>query len=269
MWKYYLDESNISRAISARMQFKKSVFVVNDFLTSLGFNNENVKSVNFDDLIFTNGSMDEMYSSNEIKFCETVGNIFVSMGNDIFDFFLIDVDENYQFDAHYIGTITKIINKAFKGENIIIFQCKDCIMFASRYISKFAGRDFYFTYWISDVSKIRMFSAYNICRKNQKYSYALYLAMVCQYAVFKHRRWSDKKEDAEELGVNYVSLSKSLSYIVSKQLDSFELLEKALKASEYIKNDSKMAEYRAGYEDGYEDTEMYDEEDLLLSILKE
>lgn len=269
MWKYYLDESNIGQAISARMQFNKSEYAVNDLLASLGYIHEKAKRVVFDDYIFTNGSMDEMYSTEEIKFCETVGNIFTSSGNDIFDFFIIDINESQKFDAHYIGAITKIINKAFKGENILIFQAEDSLLFASRYISKFYGRDFHFTYWMSDMTKIRMFSAYNICRKNQKYSYALYLAMVCQNALFKHRWWSDKKEDAEELGINFIKLAKDLAFIKSEQIDSFELLEKALQASEYIKTDKKMSEYRDGYEDDSDEEVMYEEEELLFSFLKE
>ena len=96
MWKYYLDEAYIAQAISARGHFKKSTDAAANLLISLGYENEVVRNCKFDDLIFTSGSMDEMYSTEEIKFCERIGDIFVSTGRDIFDFFIIDVDEDEQ-----------------------------------------------------------------------------------------------------------------------------------------------------------------------------
>ena len=71
--------------------------------------------------------------------------------------------EEHYTDERYIGAIVKIINKAFKGNNIIIFQNENKLMFASRYISRFPGRDYHFTYWISDISRIKDFSSYSIC----------------------------------------------------------------------------------------------------------
>lgn len=265
MWKYYLDEASITQAISTRIHFKKSTDAAMKLLISLGYDSECLKACKFDDLVFTSGSMDEMYSTDEIRFCEGVGDIFVSTGRDIFDFFILDIDEEFQYDAFYIGSIIKIINKAFKGRNIIIFQCKDSLLFGSRYISKVGGRDYHFTYWMCDVKKIRLFSSYNLCRKNQSHSYALYMINVVQMSVFKHKWWSDKNEEAVELDENFVTLSKELAYIVSKQIDSFDLLDKALRATEFIKTDKKMSEYRDDYiVDGQE----LDDEDILHSILK-
>ena len=267
MWKYYLDESDIAKAISTRKQFNKSNDAAKKLLASLGYGNEYTKICRFDDLIFTSGSMDETYSTDEIRFCEKVGDIFVSSGRDIFDFFIIDIDEDTQYDAFYIGSIVKLINKAFKGRNIIVFQCNESLLFGSRYISKVNGRDYHFTYWISDVTKIGSFSSYNLCRKNQSYSYALYMAIVTQMSVFRRKYWkSEQNEDIVELEGNFVTLSKELSYIVSNQMDSFELLDKALQATEFIKTDEKMSEYRDDYDDNGQ--ELLEDEDILMKYLK-
>ena len=269
MWKYYLDDTKIMQSISKRIDFAKSEQAATLLVASMGYTQEEMKQVLFENLIFTEGSMDETYSSEEIHFCEKIGNIFVSLKKDMFNFFLIDVDEEYQYEAQYLGTIVKIINKGFKGGNIIIFQCDNKIMFGSRYVSKFANRDFHFTYWISDTSKLRQFSSYNICRKNPKYSYALYMANVCNMSLFKHRWWSDVKEEAEELSINFISLSKSLSYIVSNLVDSFELLEKAMEATEFIKTDAKMKEYRDEMQEDEDEEELYINSDILFEFLRE
>lgn len=268
MWEYYLDESSISQAVSTREYLKKSNYATKRLLISLGYNNEYIKNSKFDDLIFTSGSMDETYSTEEIKFCESIGDIFVSIEKDIFDFFILDIDEEHRYDEFYIGSIIKIINKAFKGRNIIIFQCNDSIMFGSRYISKFVGRDFHFTYWMNDVSKIGMFASYNVCSNNPNYSYALFMSKVNQMSVFKNKYWNDRTKDEENVPFesSFIALSKALSYIVSRQIDSFDLLDKALQVTNYISTDKKMSEYRAAFYDD-ENEQEYDEE-LLLNYLK-
>ncbi len=266
MWKYYLDEAYIAQAISIRRHSKKSTNAAKKLLISLGYKNEVVRSCEFDDLIFTSGSMDEMYSTEEIKFCEEIGYIFVSTGRDIFDFFIIDVDEDEQYDAFYIGSIIKIINKAFKGRNIIIFQHKDSLLFGSRYISKISGRDYHFTYWMKDVTKIRAFSSYNLCKKSPSYSYTLFMSNVTQLSLFRNKYWNERNEEIVELKGNFITLSKELGYIVSKQIDSFELLDKALQATEFIKTGKKMSDYRDNFDDNRQ--ELIDDEDLLFNYLK-
>ncbi len=267
MWIYYLDEYDIAKAISKRKQLNKSNDAAKGLLASLGYGNEDTKICRFDDLIFSSGSMNETYSTDEIRFCERVGDIFVSSGKDIFDFFIIDIDEDTQYDAFYIGSIVKLINKAFKGKNIIIFQCNESLLFGSRYISKVKGRDYHFTYWISDVTKIRSFSSFNLCRKNQSYSYALYMATVAQMSVFRRKYWKcEPNEDIVEFEGNYITLSRELSYILSNQIDSFELLAKALQATEFIKTDEKMSEYRDAFDDNGQ--ELLEDEDILMKLLK-
>lgn len=269
MWKYCLDDKTIQQCIANRVKYPNSELIATEFISSIGYNEEKMRNVFFEDMVFSEGSMDEVYSPAEIEICENVGRLFVSTGRDIFKFFLIDIDEDEQFDAEKIGSIIKIINKAFKGGNIIILQCKEKILFGSRYISKFAARDYHFTYWITDLNTVKQFASYNICKKNQKYSYAMYMAYVCQLSLFKHRWWSDVKEEAEGLSVSFVELSKSLSFIVSQQVDSFELLEKAIQTAEFVRTDSKMQEYREYITYDEEDFELYDETEVLLDYLKE
>lgn len=135
MWRYYLDDRKIEEAISNRMRYQDSEKVASQLLKSLGYEQEVMIKTKFDDLIFTSGSMDETFSSKEIYLAENMGNVFSSRGKDMFDFYLVDIDEEHYTDERYIGAIVKIINKAFKGNNIIIFQNENKLMFASRYIS--------------------------------------------------------------------------------------------------------------------------------------
>lgn len=268
MWRYYLDDKEIEGAISNRMRYQDSEKAASLLLKSLGYEQETMAKTKFDELIFTSGFIDEIFSSKEIHLAETVGNVFSSRGKDIFDFYLIDIDEEHYTDERYIGAIVKIINKAFKGNNIVIFQCENKLMFASRYISRFPGRDYHFTYWISDVSKIRGFSSYNVCKKNSRYSYAVYMSIVVQLSIFRHRWWSDAKEEAAMLNFNFIELTRELSYIVSRQFDSFELLDKAMQASNFIKTDTKMQEY---VEDiiNEEDDGLNEDSDILDELLRE
>lgn len=268
MWRYYLDDKKIEEAISNRMRYQDSEKVASQLLKSLGYEQEIMVRTNFDDLIFTSGSMDETFSSNEIQLAENVGNVFSSRCKDMFDFYLIDIDEEHYTDETYIGAIIKIINKAFKGNNFIIFQNENKLMFASRYISRFPGRDYHFTYWISDVSRIKDFSSYSVCKKNSRYSYTVYMSIVVQLSIFRHRWWSDVKEEAEELNFNFIKLTRELSYIVSRQFDSFELLDKAIQASEFIKTDAKMQEY-AEEIDNEEDDRLNEDSDILYELLRE
>lgn len=269
MWKYYLDDSLIKKSISERIKFPHSETAATHFLTSIGYSQEKMRLISFENAIFTEGSMNEVYSKAEIHFCEEAGNIFISLGVDIFNFFLIDVDEEQQYDAEYIGTLIKLINKAHKGGNIIVLQCGKYFMFGSRYISKFVSRDFHFTYWISDIEILKRFASYNVCKKNQKYSYAVYMAYVCQLSLFSHKKWKEEKIDTDELQINFIELSKKLSYIMPNQVDSFELLENAIKASQFISTDAKLQGYREEVTYTDEDFELYDETDLLFKILKE
>lgn len=269
MWRYYLEDNKIKEAILARIKYQNSEKMASRLLSSLGYDQEIMTRTNFDDLIFTEGSMDETFSSEEIRLSEGIGDIFVSRGKDMFDFFLIDVNEEHQTDAKYIGSFVKIINKAFKGNNIIIFQNENKLMFGSRYVSRLQGRDYHFTYWISDVSTIKDFSSYNICKKNSKYSYALYMSMVCQLSLFHHRWWSDIKEEADELDINFIKLTRELSFIVSRQFDSFELLDKAMQASEFISTDAKMREYREDNDSEDDEEELYENADILYELLRE
>lgn len=267
MWDYCLNDKKIEECISNRIKFPNVERVATEMISSLGYDQEEMKLVSFEDMIFTEGSLDEVYTQAEIKICEEMGNIFVSTGKDIFNFFLMDIPESEQFDAVKIGSIIKIINKAFNGENIIIFQCQNQFLFGSRYVSTKKARDFHFTYWISKTDVLKSFASYNICKNNKKYSYAMYMAYVCQWSLFKHKWWSDIKEEAEDLKINFVDLSKKLAHISSRQVDSFEMLEKAILASEFIKNDSQLQSYRDDYED--EEYELYNDTSVLLEYLKE
>lgn len=269
MWRYYLEDNKIKEAILARMKYRNSEQIASKLLSSLGYDQEIMIRTKFDDLIFTEGSMDEIFSLEEIRLSEGIGDIFVSREKDMFDFFLMDVYEEHQTDVKYIGAIVKIINKAFKGNNIIIFQNDDKLMFGGRYISRFPGRDYHFTYWISDESKIKEFSSYNICKKNSKYSYVLYMSMVYQLSLFRYRWWSDIKEESDELDITFIKLTKELSFIVSRQFDSFELLDKAIQASEFINTDAKMQAYREDNDSGDDEEELYENADILYALLRE
>ena len=91
MWRYYLDDKKIEEAISNRMRYQDSEKVASQLLKSLGYEQEIMVRTNFGDLIFTSGSMDETFSSNEIQLVENVGNVFSSRCKDMFDFYLIDI----------------------------------------------------------------------------------------------------------------------------------------------------------------------------------
>lgn len=268
MWRYYLDDRKIEEAISNRMRYQDSEKVASLLLKSLGYEQEIMVRTKFADLIFASGAFDEIFTSKEIQLAENIGDMFSSRGKDMFDFYLIDIDEEHYIDERYIGAIVKIINKAFKGNNIIIFQNENKLMFASRYLSRFPGRDYHFTYWISDISRIKDFSSYSICKRNSRYSYAMYMSIVVQLSIFRHRWWSDVKEEAEELNFNFIKLTRELSYIVSREFDSFELLDKAMQTSEFIKTDPKMQEYEEDL-DNEEDDGLNEDSDILYGLLRE
>lgn len=94
------------------------------------------------------------------------------------------------------------------------------------------------------------------------------MSIVVQLSIFRHRWWSDIKEEAEELNFNFIKLTRELSYIVSRQFDSFELLDKAMQASEFIKTDAKMQEY-AEEIDNEEDDGLDEDSDILYELLRE
>lgn len=98
MWRYYLDDRKIEEAISNRMRYQDSEKVASQLLKSLGYEQEVMIKTKFDDLIFTSGSMDETFSSKEIYLAENMGNVFSSRGKDMFDFYLVDIDEEHYTD---------------------------------------------------------------------------------------------------------------------------------------------------------------------------
>lgn len=93
--------------------------------------------------------------------------------------------------------------------------------------------------------------------------------MVCQLSLFHHRWWSDIKEEADELDINFIKLTRELSFIVSRQFDSFELLDKAMQASEFISTDAKMREYREDNDSEDDEEELYENADILYELLRE
>lgn len=67
MWRYYLEDNKIKEAILARMKYRNSEQIASKLLSSLGYDQEIMIRTKFDDLIFTEGSMDEIFSLEEIR----------------------------------------------------------------------------------------------------------------------------------------------------------------------------------------------------------
>lgn len=267
MWKYCIDNKELIEAINGRIKNPLSVKYATDFLSCLGYSKETVKSYDLSDMVFSKGSLDEVYSKNEIELCENT-QVFASIPVGQLHFFLINISDEDKYDAYKIGSLIKIINKAIRGYNVVILQNQDSISFGSRYVGTRDYHNFMFTYWMNSIEKILNYSAYNICRRDTKYSYALYMAYISQDSLFKHKFWDELFSwDNPRVELTFSVLSKQLSYITSKSVDSFEILEQAKRASEFILTD-KMERYREGMDD-IEETDDIESSDLVFDVLRE
>lgn len=273
MWEYGVDLQKISDVISKRAIFVKSHYYAEMFLKELGYTSEKVSRSVFEDIIYTHGDSEEVYSSEEMDLISSEGKIFYSIGIDIFNFFILDVIEEDYSNWYRIAGITKIINKAFKGNNFIIFQMGNRLLFSSRYYSYFAVRDFHMTYWIDDINVIAEFTAYNLCKKNAKYTYANYVAHVSKNSVFKGKKWVRNDQQFEDqIEYNFVEMSKQLSFIASKQLDSFALMREAEEVGKYNVYDDMLYATRTKSDvvinEPDIDEEFFDNPEMLLKFIR-
>ena len=94
MWEYGIDLQNISDVIYKRAIFVKSHYYAEMLLKELGFTSEKVKRSIFEDIIYTHGDFEEVYTSEEMNLISSEGKIFYSIGIDIFNFFIIDIKAN-------------------------------------------------------------------------------------------------------------------------------------------------------------------------------
>lgn len=273
MWEYGINEKNIIEVISKRALFPKSHYFAELLLKEMGYTSEKIKRSVFEDIIYTEGSADEIYTSEEMEIISSEGKIFYSHGIDIFNFFLIDVQKESYSDWYHIVGLIKIINKAFPQNNVIIFQMGERLLFGSRYYSYFEVRDFQMTYWLDDIGVVAEFSAYNLCKKSAKYSYANYVAHVSKNSVFKEKYWVKNDEEFEEqIELNFVEMSKEMSFISSKQIDSFDFVKQAEAAGKYVEANNAL--YSNRYASGVDydapdvDEELFDNPEMLLKYIK-
>lgn len=273
MWKYGVDLQTISEAISKRADYKTSWYFTDLLLKELGFSSEIINRSVFEDLIYTKGDFEEVYTSEEMDIISSEGELFFSIGIDIFNFFIIDIEEEDYSNWYKFAGIIKIINKAFKGNNYILFQMGKRLMFGSRYYSSFAVRDFYMTFWIDDINIIGEFTAYSLCKQSAKYTYANYIAHVRKNSIFRERYWVKNDENYEEmLECNYVEMSKSMAFISSKQIDSFDFMREAEEAGKHaVENERSYADYSnssINFEESDIDEELFDNPEMLLKFIK-
>lgn len=273
MWEYGVDLQKISDVIHKRAIFVKSHYYAEMLLKELGFTSEKVKRSVFEDIIYTHGDFEEVYTSEEMNLISSEGKIFYSIGIDIFNFFIIDIAEEEYSNWYRIAGITKIINKAFKGNNFIIFQLGDRLLFSSRYYSYFAVRDFHMTYWIDDINVIGEFTAYNLCKKNAKYTYANYVAHVSKNSIFKEKNWvRDDSQFEDQIEYNFVEMSKQLSFIASKQIDSFDFMREAEEAGKYAEENGMLYAARQTSDvvinEPDIDEELFDNPEMLLKFIR-
>ena len=273
MWKYRVDLSGISEAISKRADYNESQYLTNLLLKELGFTSEKVSRLLFEDLIYSKGDIEEVYTSAEMDIISSEEEIFFSIGKDIFNFFIIDIEEDYYANWYRFSGIIKIINKAFKGNNYILFQMKKRLMFGSRYYSSFVVRDFHMTYWIDDINIIEEFTAYNLCKQSAKYTYANFVAHVRKNSIFQEKYWVNDDEKLDEmLECNFVEMSRNMAFISSKQIDTFGFMREAEEAGKHaMENGRVYTEYSnqsIDFDDSDIDEEMYDNPEMLLKFIK-
>ena len=273
MWEYGVDLQKILDVIHKRAIFVKSPYYADMLLKELGFTSEMVKCSVFEDVIYTHGDFEEVYTSEEMNLISAEGDIFYSIGIDIFNFFIIDITEEDYSNWYRIAGITKIINKAFKGNNYIIFQMGGRLLFSSRYYSYFAVRDFHMTYWIDDINVIGDFTAYNLCKKNAKYTYANYIAYVSKNSVFKEKNWVRNDSQLEDqIEYNFVDMSKQLSFITSKQIDSFDFMRDAEEAGKYAAENGVLYAAKPTSDlvinEPELDEELFDSPEMLLKYIR-
>ena len=272
MWKYGVDLHRISENISKRAIFKKSQYYAETLLRELGYVSEEIKRSLFEDLIYTEGDFEEVYNSEEMSIISSESELFYSIGMDILNFFIIDVAEEDYSNWYRFAGVIKIINKAFKGSNIIIFQLGERLLFGSRYYSSFTVRDFHMTYWIDDVSIISEFTAYNLCRKNERYTYANYVAHVSKHSLFKEKSWIKNDRNFEDvIECNFVDMSKRMSFITSKKIDSFDFMRAAEEAGKYAVENGMVYTKRTSSSMELEypdiDEELFDDPEMLLKFI--
>lgn len=272
MWEYGVDLHRISEIISKRAIFQRSRYYAEALLKELGYDSEEVRCSSFEDLIYTEGDFEEVYNSEEMSVISSESELFYSIGIDILDFFIINVSEEDYSNWYRLAGVIKIINKAFKGNNIIIFQLGERLLFGSRYYSHFAVRDFHMTYWIDDLNTLSEFTAYNLCKKNEKYTYANYIAHVSKHSIFKEKSWIKNDKSFEDIvECNFVDMSKRMSFIASKRIDSFDFMRAAEEAGKhavengmiYTKRTSSLMEME--YPDI--DEELFDDPEMLLKFI--
>lgn len=273
MWKYRVDLPKISEAISKRADYNESQYYANLLLNALGFTSEIVSRLIFEDLIYSKGDIEEVYTSAEMDIISSEGEIFFSIGKDIFNFFIIDIEEEYYANWYRFAGIIKIINKAFKGNNYILFQMKRRLMFGSRYYSFFAVRDFHMTYWIDDISTIEEFTAYSLCKQSAKYSYANFVACVRKNSIFKEKSWVDDDDKFDEmLECNFVEMSRDMAFISSKQIDTFDFMREAEEAGKHAAENGRMYANHSNssidFADPDIDEELFDNPEMLLKFIK-
>ena len=271
MWKYGTDIRKLSEVIIKRSEFETFPYYTELLLKELGYTSEIIKRSVFEDLIYTEGDSEEVYTSEEMTIISSEGELFYSIGNGIFDFFVMDIPEEDYSNWYRIASIIKIINKAFKGNNYILFQMGERLMFGSRYFSKYANRDFHMTFWIDDINIIKEFTAYNICRKSKKYAYANYVAHVSKNSIFKRKRWINDEKYEDLLDYNYVEMSKRMAFIVSQKIDSFDFMKAAQEAGEQALENERLYEKHAISSIAFEDNdveELYDDPEMLLKYIK-
>ena len=273
MWEYGVDLQTLSEAISKRALFTASQYYAELLLKELGFTMEIIKRSVFEDLIYSEGDFEEIYNSEEMEFISLQGEIFYSTGKDMFDFFIIDVSEEDYSNWYKLAGYIKIINKAFKGNNYILFQLGERLLFGSRYYSYFAVRDFHMTYWIDDINTISEFTATNLCKRNSRYTYANYISHVSINSIFKEKMWVKNDEKYKNIvECNFVEMAKNMSFISSRQIDSFDFMRAAEEAGKYALENGRI--YAASSDSSMVlenvdiDEELFDNPEMLLKFIK-